>query len=150
MNFKIRSFKPGDQATSYRYSWCQKRVPFWFKGGIQKGHNNIVYRNSNKMSLKAGADPGGGARGTQPPPPQVFLAQTEAWWAPPNFFLSLHPLPSLPYLKVWIDQCKVLYLWQWRTWTRLCSKENWRVPSALKQWNLGCPAYDLCEKSEIS
>ena len=29
------------------------------------------------MSLKAGADPGGGARGTQPPP-QVFLAQTEA------------------------------------------------------------------------
>ena len=131
MNFKIRSFKPGDQATSYRYSWCQKRVPFWFKGGIQKGHNNIVYRNSNKLSLKAAADPGGGARGTQPPP-QVFLAQTEAWRAPQNFFLSLHPLPSLPYLKVWIDQCKVLYLWQWRTWTRLCSKENWREPSALK------------------
>ena len=33
--------------------------------------------------------------------------------------------------------------------SRLCSKENWREPSALKHYNLGCPAYDLHEKFEI-
>ena len=32
---------------------------------------------------------------------------------------------------------------------RLCSKENWRVSSALNLWNLGCPAYDVSEKFEI-
>ena len=32
---------------------------------------------------------------------------------------------------------------------RLCSKENWREPSALKLYNLGCPAYDLHEKTKI-
>ena len=54
------------------------------------------------MSLKAGADPGGGARGTQPPP-QVFLAQTEAWRAPPKFFFVTAP-PPLPPLSEGLDQ----------------------------------------------
>ena len=32
---------------------------------------------------------------------------------------------------------------------RLCSKGNWREPSALHLSNLGCSAYDLHEKSKI-
>ena len=31
--------------------------------------------------------------------------------------------------------------------SRLCSKENWREPSALKLWNLGCPSYMICMKN---
>ena len=31
----------------------------------------------------------------------------------------------------------------------LCSKENWREPSAPNLQNLGCPAYDLYEKIKI-
>ena len=54
-----------------------------------------MYRNSNKLSLKAVADPGGGTWGTQPPP-QVFLAQTEAWRAKKIFFdTAPPPLPPL-------------------------------------------------------
>ena len=93
MNFKIRSFKPGDQATSYRYSWCQKRVQFWFKGGIQKEHNNVVYRNSNKMSLKAAADPGEGPRGTQPP--LIFSPNWGLKAQKVYIFLDHTPLPPL-------------------------------------------------------
>ena len=33
--------------------------------------------------------------------------------------------------------------------TRLCSKKNWRKPSVVNLWNLGCPAYDLYEKRLI-
>ena len=32
---------------------------------------------------------------------------------------------------------------------RLCSKQNWREPSALKLKNLGYPAYDLYEKTKV-
>ena len=45
---------------------------FDLKGGIQQGHNKLVYRNSNKMSLKGVVDPGEG------PETPLFLAQTEA------------------------------------------------------------------------
>ena len=33
--------------------------------------------------------------------------------------------------------------------SRLHSKKNWREPSALRLYNLGCQAYDLYEKSDI-
>ena len=56
-----------------------------------------------------------GAWGARPPPPPLFLDQTEAQRAEKEFFwrpgpplsqgLNFHPPPPPPYLKVWIRHC---------------------------------------------
>ena len=51
--------------------------------------------------------------------------------------------------KIDLKMFLVEYLCNFCGCSRLCSKENWREPSALKLYNLGCPAYDLYEKSKI-
>ena len=71
-------------------------------------------------------------------------------------FLAAH---STWHFALWWQGCRVLFIpnaYSCRLKlplvgisARLCSKKNWRKPSALNRWNSGCPAYDFYKKGKL-
>ena len=75
----------------------------------------------------------------------IIINKNEFMW-PPQKFENVMILSITSY--IYKNKTKVT-TWKFHYFQGCAVRKNCKEPSALYMWNPGCPAYDLCERTEI-